>query len=255
MPVFPLNIRDLYGYVNSLTHEDSIIGIRHDHFKTFIAMAAKHKVGAETGYAYVGGELLCTPTGYAPLSWSIKAIAIAFDQYTRDDLRAWDADERALTKGAYLRSFLADWYWNYHTMITGEEKPGDGMELSPLTQKLFNYYTASQDLMFVYKQWLNDCEKKNNEYYRIEAKYGALKDFIEWSIIHLGLRDGNQDRDITFLKYMPASDIVHNIELIDEGMLIDRHEVHGLHKRYLMAYKHAQNNIRLDLSVMLLSNK
>ena len=108
-----LTVKHCYQYLRSL-HLNSVCGIRGNPWQTLIARVAKHKEGATQGYAYNGGDILCTPKGYKYLSPSVARIAQAFEDCTYDDFGAYDCDENGLTLGAYQQLPCGEWFKVYH---------------------------------------------------------------------------------------------------------------------------------------------
>lgn len=107
-----LTLEHCVAYLRSL-HPRDTCGIRRNPYQTFISRVAKFVTGEGSGYAYLGGNRLDTPSGYAWLSPQLARIAQQFDDCQVDDVAAYDVDENGLTYGTYIHLVCGKWFNEY----------------------------------------------------------------------------------------------------------------------------------------------
>jgi hypothetical protein len=110
-----LTIQHCYNYLRSLDLDD-VCGIRGNPWQTLIARVAKHASGKSQGFAYDGGDTLCSPEGYKHLSPQVAKIAQAFEDCKANDFRAYPVDENGLTYGVYIRLTCGQWFDEYRRL-------------------------------------------------------------------------------------------------------------------------------------------
>lgn len=107
-----ITVEHCYQYLRSL-HLDSVCGVRGNPWQTLIGCVAKHKAGVTQGYAYHGGDILCTPDGYQYLSPLVARIGEQFEECQMNDFDAYDCDENGLTVRVYKQLKCGKWFDEY----------------------------------------------------------------------------------------------------------------------------------------------